>query len=128
MLFARPQDMIGKILIAAASTVAIAFLGAALAARLPISTLTIEVLSVEEKLSKSETYANGQTIETTTFVARAKIQKIVQTDHGLSPGAVIDILYRRTRPSLPGRPNRFLEVGETVTLDVFGSGHSFTWR
>src|SRR5262249_30451726 len=100
------------------------------AVRLPVSTLTVEILSVERESFKAQQYSNGL-FETSSYVAEARIEKVVRTDHGLNPGDSIQIRYdvRVRRPPLPANLNiRSLRSGETVTLTVSGSGRRFTWR
>jgi hypothetical protein len=109
--------------------------GGASAARLPTSTLTVDVLSVEpENVNREETkFPSRPTVvfETTKFVAKAKINKVMQTDHGLSVGDVIVIRYRVTtrQPPDPGfRVRPSLSAGQIVTITVAGGGGSFTLR
>jgi hypothetical protein len=105
-----------------------ALMGSPKAARLLVSTVTIEVLSVDRLSSSRQIYANGQPFETTKYVATARIQKVLRTDHGLSPDAVIEIHYDRRDPPMPGPLDHVLKVGDTATLAVSGGGHTFTWR
>jgi hypothetical protein len=105
------------------------------AARLPVSTITVNVLSVDrESVHRDESRNPAQpdvVIDTGNFLARSVITKVLNTEHGLSPGAIIDIRYdvaerHPPNPSFPVRAR--LNAGETVTLTVFGRGSSFYWR
>lgn len=115
--------------------------GRASAARLPKSTLTVNVLSVDpESTNREEVKYPGQpdvVFETTKFVAKVQITKILVNDHGLSVGAVINIRYSVTvrQPPDPGfRVRPTLSAGETKTVTVFGGydaragGNSFNWQ
>jgi hypothetical protein len=109
--------------------------GSASAARLPLSTITVNVLSVDrESFHRDERRPPAQSdvvFDTTRFVARALITEVLKTDHGLNPGALIDIRYDVTerQPPHPAFPVRArLNAGETATLTVFGGGSSFIWR
>jgi hypothetical protein len=112
-----------------------ALTGGASAIRLPTSTLTVNVLSVDrESFNREETkYPGLPTVvfETTKFVAKAKITRVLESAHGLNAGAVIDIRYSvtvRQPPDPAFRVRPTLSAGETVTLSVFGGGSSFAWR
>jgi hypothetical protein len=105
------------------------------AARLPVSTITVNVLSVDRESSHRDESRNPAqpdvVVDTTRFVARALIAAVLNTEHGLNPGAAIDIRYdvavrHPPHPSFPVRAR--LNAGETVTLTVFGGGSSFYWR
>ncbi len=107
----------------------------AVAAPLPTSTLTVNILSVDRESSKrDETRYPGRPLvvfETTWFRARALIAEVLKTDHKLTAGAVIDIRYSITvreppDPAYHVRPA--LSAGETKTVTVFGDGDSFIWR
>jgi len=104
--------------------------GRAVAVRLPLSKVTVNVLSVTRESFKAVQYSNGL-FETTRFAAKARIEKVLESDHGLKPGEIIQIHYEVhvRNPPLPRvPPPRHLKEGETVTLTVFGNGHDFTWR
>ncbi len=110
-------------------------ISAASAARLPTSTLTVSVLSVDrESVNRQESQYPGQPViifETTRYVAKAQVINVVQSDHGLSAGTVVDIRYSVTvrqppHPAFRVRPT--LNAGEMKTLTVFGGGNSFNWR
>jgi hypothetical protein len=109
--------------------------GEASAARLPVSTITVNILSVDrESFHRDKSLNPAQAdvvIDTTRFVARALLTAVLNTEHGLNPGAVIDIRYdvaerHPPHPSFPVRAR--LNAAETVTLTVFGGGSSFYWR
>jgi hypothetical protein len=109
--------------------------GSASAARLPVSTITVNVLSVDRESSHRDESRNPAqpdvVIDTTRFVARALITTVLNTEHGLSPGPVIDIRYdvaERQPPHPAFRVRARLNAGETVTLAVSGGGSSFYWR
>ena len=104
------------------------------AARLPVSTITVNVLSIDRESvhrDESRNHAQPDVIDTGNFLARAVITKVLNTEHGLSSGAIIDIRYdvAERHPPHPLFPVRArLNAGETVTLTVFGRGSSFYWR
>jgi hypothetical protein len=109
--------------------------GGAGAMRLPTSTLTVEILSNErESSNREEIRPAGQpriAFERTRFIAKARIAQVLATDHQLTPGTDIDIRYEVTvrQPAHPGfRVKPPLNVGETVTLTVFGGQGSFRLR
>jgi hypothetical protein len=102
------------------------------AARLPVSTVTVEILSVDRASFLREEYrATGGWLEKTTYVAKARIETVVNTEHRLSPGGVIDIRYDVRVQQPPNPYNRSiaasLKVGDTWTLTVFGGSTSFEW-
>lgn len=110
-------------------------ISAASAARLPTSTLTVSVLSVDrESVNRQESQYSGQPaiiFETTKFVAKAQVINVVESDRGLSAGAVIDIRYRvtvRQPPHASFRVKPSLNAGEIKTITVFGSGSLYNWR
>jgi hypothetical protein len=115
-----------------AAACVIAFTANAPAARLPVSTLTVNILSVDRASFLREEYkATGGWLEKSTYVAKARIETVVNTEHGLSPGAVIDIRYDVRVQQPPNPYNRSiaasLKVGDIWTLTVFGGGTSFEW-
>jgi hypothetical protein len=95
-------------------------------ARLPTSTLLVDVLSVDRKSFESGRYANGSSWEKTSFVAKAQIRKILHSDHGLKPGDIIRIDYDVLRPSR--RAGTVLNQGANATVTVFGHGREFRLR
>jgi hypothetical protein len=104
--------------------------GPAVAVRLPVSKVTVNVLSVSRESFKALQYANGL-FETTVFSARARIEQVLENDHDLKPGDIIQIRYEthvRNPPLRRVPPPRHLKVGETVTITIFGNGKNFTWR
>jgi hypothetical protein len=117
----------------AACIVPLATSRAGYAARLPVSTVTVEVLAVaRESIDRQTAPLPGVVFERSAFVAKARIVAIPHNEHGLQPGVTIDIRYR-TSVRQPPDPNfrgniKALSPGETVTLAVFGSGQSFEWR
>jgi hypothetical protein len=135
----RSAIMNRRLFLAAApfSILVSALAGRGNAARLPLSTLTVQVLSVDqESFSRTPTMTSygepvgGMWFETTHFVAKAQIQKVLQTDHDLTAGRVIEIRYTvrvRTPRALPGS-NPSLKAGETVTVTVSGGGDRYAWR
>ena len=105
------------------------------AARLPTSTITVNVLSVDrESVNREEIRYPGQpsvAFEKSNFVAKAKIANVVRTDHGLTPGAVIDIHYSvtvRDPPAPAFHVRSSLSAGEMATITVSGGGGSFVWQ
>jgi len=100
------------------------------AAKLRDSTLTVNVLSVDRQCFNREEFKD-RSRETTSFAAKAQILAVLNNEHGLSPGAVIEIRYDVVvwQPRLPGiRDSRTLKTGETVTLTVIGEGTTFQWQ
>jgi hypothetical protein len=100
------------------------FAFAVMAARLPTSTLVVEILSVDQTSFTREPgrKEHGQIIdwvEITRFVAKAKIVSVVNTDHGLMSGATIEIKYKIVNAAFPVH-NKPLKPGENVTLVVMG--------
>ncbi len=91
--------------------------------------MTVDVLSVDRVSFSRKEYSNS-TSETTKFVAKARIQKVLTNEHDLSPGSVIEIRYDVTvrKPPLRGGRSATLKAGETVTLSIFGSASTFTWN
>jgi hypothetical protein len=104
----------------------------------PLSTLTVKVLSVDRESSMRHTYrresfqsgeSSGGWSENTSFVAKAQIETVLNSDHGLSPGAVIDIHYIVVRSSVPAEQVLSnLTTGETVTLTIIRLPTGFLWR
>jgi hypothetical protein len=73
----------------------------AMAARLPTSALIVHVLSVDQEsfnrspaMLKDGKPFGDQWYETTGFIAKAQIQNVIRTDHGLTPGQTITIRYK----------------------------------
>jgi hypothetical protein len=113
------------------------YASAAMAARLPTSTLVVQVLSVDQESFHSEpapvSQGNAfgeQSFETSGFVAKAYIQNVVQSDHGLAAGETIEIHYK-IRTAKP-RPLTFkdkpLEPGKTMTLTVMKGDNGYELR
>jgi hypothetical protein len=97
----------------------------AMAARLLTSELVGQVLSVDQASFHREpwTTSQGQVtawVEIAEFVAKIKVQDVVRTDHGLMPGAIIDVYYEIKMIGPKPLSNRPLKPGETVTLEVMG--------
>jgi hypothetical protein len=125
---------------------AVSLLGAfaviAPAATQPLSTLSVKVMSVDRESLDRHTYrresfqsgeSSGGWSEQTRFVAKAQIETVLNSDHGLSPGAIIEIRYFVVQSSVPAEVrDSTLKTGETVTLTVIEgallSGRSFYWR
>jgi hypothetical protein len=105
---------------------------------LPLSTLTVKILSVDLEGLQRHTYrresfqtgeSSGGWSESIGFVAKARIEAVITDNHGLMPGAVIDIRYGAVRSSVPAEVrDRALKTGETVTLTVFRNQTGFFWR
>jgi len=113
----------------------VACAGGARAMKLPTSTLTVNVLSMDRQSFDRQEFkeASGRNAsrETTSFVAKARVQTVLQSDHNLSPGVVIEIRYDVVvrQPRLPGAyDHRTLKTGETVTLTVYRGHGAFRWR
>jgi hypothetical protein len=103
---------------------------------LPLSTLTVKVLSVDRESLQQHTYrresfqtgeSSGGWSENTAFVAKAQIDAVLDNKHGLMPGAVIDIRYITVKSTVPAEVrDRAMKAGEGITLTVFRTG--FWWR
>jgi hypothetical protein len=73
------------------------------AMRLPVSTLTVNILSVDRQTYERNDYRHESFKlggasrewyeEKTTYVAKAQIETVLVNDHGLNPATVIDIHY-----------------------------------
>ncbi len=105
--------------------------------KVPISTLFVDVLSVEHVASDRKDYRdrNGRhfTRQTDSIVAKVRIRQVIETEHDLVPGAVIEIgydmvTYRPAQPYLPAKVCRELIAGETVRVRVLRKGSSFEWK
>jgi hypothetical protein len=120
------------VLLGTAASLLVATAVIAPAARLPVSTLTVNVLSVERQTYQRDDYRHesfkpaGPTREwyeeKTTYVAKAQIEAVLVNDHGLSPGAVIDIHYEVSGGSAPiyaRTPPLTVNAGERWTVGVF---------
>ncbi len=121
----------------AASCSALVPAGSGNAMKVPISTLFVDVLSVEHVASDRKDYRdrNGRhfTRQTDSIVAKVRIRQVIETDHHLAPGAIIEIkydavTYRPPMPELSAKAGGELIAGETVRVTVFGSGSSFRLR
>ena len=110
---------------------------AAMAARLPTSTLVVQVLSVDQESFRREpamvsqgNAVGEQRLETTGFVAKVQIQNVIQSDHGLAPGQTIEVHYT-IRTATP-RPLSFtdtpLEPGKNMTLTVMKGNGGYELR
>jgi hypothetical protein len=120
------------VLLGTATSLLVATAAIAPAARLPISTLNVKILSVERQTYERDDYRHESFIpagstrewyeEKTTYVAKAQIEAVLVNDHGLSPGAVIDIHYEVSGGSAPiyvrAHPLT-VNAGERWTVDVF---------
>ena len=82
--------------------------------------LRINVLAVDQQSRRREfEEKNGQKVieETISVTASARVQSVLRTASGLTPGSVVIILYdiKRRTPSVPdARPPEILKPGETV--------------
>ena len=113
------------------------FVCAVMAARLPTSTLVVQVLSVDRVSFNrvpsriSQGHAVGDVWwETTGFVAKARILNVIRTDHGLAPGETIDVSYKIRTATPPPSPFHDvpLKAGQTVTLEVMGGNGKYERR
>jgi hypothetical protein len=95
--------------------------------KLLTSTVTVNVVAVERLSSDLVHLRGGQSRETTTFLAKAEVANVIATEHGLSPGAVIDIRYDVVVPRPPSQPEPKLTAGDAKTLTLMGNGNSFEW-
>lgn len=121
------------LLLGAATCLLIAPVATAPAARLPVSTVTVNILSIDRASFLREEYkATGGWLEKTTYVAKARIESVVESDHGLTAGTVIDVRYDVRVQQPPNPYNRSiaasLKAGDIWTLTVFGGGTSFEWN
>ncbi len=110
-------------------------IGSTSAARLLTSSIVVEVLSVDrESVNREEIkYPERPTVafETSKYVAKARVTKILRNENGLQEGAVIDILYSVTVRDPPDpffRVRPTLSAGQATTLSVSGGGGKFDWR
>jgi hypothetical protein len=124
-----------------AACVLVASAGVAAAVRLPVSSVTVNILS-GDRLSysrddyHSESFKPGGASrdwyeEKTTYVASARIEIVSVNDHDLTPGTLIDIHYEVRGGSAPiytRTPPLVVKAGERWTVDVFGGGTSFQGR
>jgi hypothetical protein len=121
------------LLLLGAASLLVASAPTASAARLPVSTVTVEILSVDPQSVqrddyRRETFKDGAVSSTwsekTAVITKARVKAVVVDDgHGLSPGAVIDLHYEVVRgPMGQGYGARAPEVksGETWTVGVVG--------
>jgi hypothetical protein len=129
------------VLLGVATSMLVASAAIVPAARLEVSTVTVEVLSVDPQSFqrdevRRESFKDGtiSTINTwtekTAVIAKAQIKAVVFNDHGLSPGTIIDIQYEFVRGGGPVYvpPAPEVKAGETWTVDIFGGGTSFKAR
>jgi hypothetical protein len=126
------------LLLGAATSLLVASTDGAPAQGLPLSTLTVKVLSVDRESLDRHTYrresfqtgeSSGGWSENTAFVAKAQIEAVLDNNHGLMSGAVIDIRYIAVKSTVPAEVrDRALKAGETMTLTVFRNQTGFWWR
>jgi hypothetical protein len=126
------------LLLGAATSLLVASTDGAPAQGLPLSTLTVKVLSVDRESLDRHTYrresfqtgeSSGGWSEKTGFVAKAQIEAVLDNNHGLMSGAVIDIRYIAVKSTVPAEVrDRALKAGETMTLTVFRNQTGFWWR
>jgi hypothetical protein len=113
----------------------------AAAVRLPVSTVTVNILSVDRVSYarddyRHESFKPGEPSteryeEKTTYLAKAQIETVGFNDHDLSPGMVIDIRYEVSGGSAPiyaRTPPLIVKAGERWTVSIFGGGKFFTGR
>jgi hypothetical protein len=125
-------------LLGTAASLLAAFAAIAPAATLPISTLSVKVMSVDRESLDRHTYrresfqsgeSSGGWSEKTGFVAKAQIETVLNSDHGLRPGAIIEIRYIFVQSSVPAEVrDSTLKTGEKVTLTVYEAAKNFWWR
>jgi hypothetical protein len=110
---------------------------AAMAARLPTSTLVVQVLSVDQESFRREpamvsqgNAVGEQRLETTGFVAKVQIQNVIQSDHGLAPGQTIEVHYtiRTATPRPRSSRDTPLEPGKNMTLTVMKGNGGYELR
>jgi hypothetical protein len=129
------------VLLGAAASLLAASAAIAPAVRLPVSTLTVNILSADRQTYERNDYRHESFKpggvsrewyeEKTTYVANAQIETVLVNDHGLTPGAIIDIHYEVSGGSAPiyARAHPLtVNAGERWTVDVFGGGTSFRGR
>jgi hypothetical protein len=110
----------------------VASAGVAAAARLPVSSVTVNILSVDRLTYSrddyhSESFKPGGASrdwyeEKTTYVAKARIEIVSVDDHHLTPGTIIDIHYEVPGGSAPiytRTPPLDVKTGERWTLDIW---------
>jgi hypothetical protein len=124
-------------LLGTAASLLAMFSAIAPAATRPISTLSVKVLSVDRESLDRHTYRressksgepSGGWSENTRFVAKAQIETVLNSDHGLRPGTIIEIRYIVVQSSVPAEVrDSTLKTGETVTLTVYEATLGFWW-
>ena len=129
---------VGSALLLAALTcslVATLSISDAQAVKLPRSELVINVISVKKTFHRRWNGLKNPE-EISKFVASARIQSVVNTEHGLLPGADIEVVYdivvrydtvNRAR-TLPGTNQvKALNPGDTITVNVYADGTRFRY-
>jgi hypothetical protein len=105
---------------------------AAMAARLPTSTLDVRFLSVDQESFRRDPSSalSGQSFETTGYVARVQIQNVISTAHGLTAGQTIEVHYTiRKAGALPLRSkSQPPKPGESRTINVMKAKSGYEWR
>jgi len=112
------------------------FVCAAMAARALTSTLVVQILSVDQEsfrrgpamMSQGRPFGD-QWLESTGYVAKAQIQNVIRSDHGLAPGEIIEIHYEirtATPQPLPFTDAR-LKPGQSGTLTVSKAKSGYSW-
>jgi hypothetical protein len=96
------------------------------AARPQTCRLTVNVLSVDRKSATTSRNADGSLLGTASFVAKARVQQVLQNDLDVKSGDVIQIRYDVfdvLQPSeQPGTRRTGFTVGQTATLIVLRGG------
>jgi hypothetical protein len=129
------------VLLGVATSLLVGSAAIAPAVRLEVSTVTVNILSVDRQTYERNDYhhesfkAGGSSSdryeEKTTFVAKAQIETVSVDDHDLTPGTLIDIHYEVRGGSAPiytRTPPLNVKAGERWTVDIFGGGTSFAGR
>jgi hypothetical protein len=124
------------LLLPGAAALLVASVAAAPAARLPVSTVTASILSVDRLTYSRDDYhseffkpggaSRDWYEEKTTYVAKARIEIVSVNDHDLTPGTLIDIHYEVPGGSAPiytRAPPLVVQAGERWTLDIW-NGYS----
>ena len=120
-----------ELLLLGAAALLVASAATAPAARLLISTVTVEILSVDPQSYqrddfRRETFKDGAVSSTwsekTVVITKARVKAVdVDDGHGLSPGMVIDLYYEVVRgPVGPAARAPEVKPGETWTVGVMG--------
>jgi hypothetical protein len=139
-LHIREQHIMNRraFLMSGAASLLVASTAVAPGARLPVSTVTVEILSVDPQSVQRDDYrretvkdgaVSSTWSEKTAVITRARVKAVVVDDgHGLSPDAIIDLHYEVVRGpvgSAYGARAPEVKPGEIWTVGVVGGVGSY---